>query len=1053
MNVAFAVADEALTAAVFAAKDLLFHDDGLDELSRYVSRTDAMVGDLRARGLANAETLRGLASHVEKAKQVIEAREFRSARKAAEGIADAVSILRAMGLDAALDIKSRADQLVADFEAFELRCAASSEAVMEGIERSTARDDYMIGLIEKILKAVGKDARKEEIVSLKREMEEMEERKRQAEVLFQTQLVELMSAPHSPPNASPGASARCAIASFTCPLSGEVMEDPVAIMCGHSFERKAINSRFDGGDKTCPTCDAELSDLGLIPNISLRSSLEEWKQRRLDSKFRNALSALRDPETLNKALDDMCEFCKVSHYGVSLVEHGIVPKLVALLLRTGDVNTKAALKCLCSLAHGGHDNKVAIAKSNAIRCVVKRFCRGETDAEAVSVLVELSENEEILEQIGNTKNCIPSLVSLLKNPNPDVSHNARRVLERLSSNTQFVIKMAEAGLFQPFLDRFHDAPSETSAASMAIALAEMQLTDSGAKHFEDERFIAHLVRTLRISACLHCLKRLSCSHPGIARAVMADANAVPTLLALFSKQDAVDTLVALVEASQPSDPWFAVLQSEENIHAFLRCDTATPVLLAIARKSEHARQLMWSDQIAMVRLVSSLKARREALQLIGCIAEGNPVPLPQSPDKERVIEALVLTFTNSKDAEERSAAAGIIGGLGTDDTEIDEVLHGSEPFMKAIAEVVRAVTSGSSLLENALKVLVRYTETSMPELHMQLHRHQLHQPLVRVLSEGTALAKQRTALVLARLSQSTQLAVSESTMIPRMKGRLRLVPPTRIFPSFLWCYSGGGGGAQCAVHGTACRTPRNAFCLVKADAVRPLVRALTETESGAVEAALCALETLMDGADAQRARAAAEEIADCGGARAVVEVMEKGTEAAKDKAMDLFQKLYEHSENKEVRSPRARNVIISLLRERSLKKKAVLLLGQMEISNNIKDTANDSIRGLAQLWLPMHLQHNGLEMLDEILSQDKIEDDQDNNGDTGYFCGSPPVRLNNPIVNDVQFDMLTRTRTSPLRISTGGKQNASSCRASPKAKIEGFIPGRPDSPGVVPAIA
>ncbi|KAK1319257.1 U-box domain-containing protein 44 [Acorus calamus] len=925
MDVAFAVAEEALKAAAFAAKDLLFHD-GLDELSRYVSRTDAMVRDLRARGLANAETLRGLESRVEEAKQVIEAREFLSARKAAEGIADAVSILRATGIVAALDIKSRADRLIADFEAFELRCAASSEAVVEGIKRSTTRDDYMIGLIEKISKAVGADARKEEIVSLKREMEEMEERKRQAEVLFQTQLVELMSAPHSPQNASPGASARCAIASFTCPLSGEVMEDPVAIMCGHSFERKAIKDHFDGGNKTCPMCDAELPNLGLTPNISLRSSLEEWKQRRLDSKFRNALSTLvsGDPETLNKALDDMCEFCEVSHYGASLVEHGLVPKLVALLLRTGDVNTKAALKCLCSLAHGGHDNTVAIAKSNAIRCVVKRFCRGETDTEAVSVLVELSENEEILEQIGNTKNCIPSLVSLLKNPNPDVSQNARRVLERLSSNTQFVIKMAEAGLFQPFLDRFHDAPSETSAASMAIALAEMQLTDSGAKHFEDERFIAHLVRTLRISACLHCLKRLSCSHPGIARAVMADANAVPTLLALVSKQDAVDTLVALVEASQPSEPGFGVLQSEENIHAFLRCDTATPVLLAIARKSEHARQLMWSDQIAMVRLVSSLKARREALQLLGCIAEGNPVPLPPSPDKERVIETLALTFTNSEDTEERSAAAGIIGGLGTDDAEIDEVLRGSEPFVKAIAEVIRAATSGSSLLENALKVLVRYTETLMPELQMQLHKHQLHQPLVRVLSKGTALAKQRTALVLARLSQSTQLAVSESTTVPRMKGRLHLVLPTRV----LRCCS--GGSAQCAVHGNAC-TPRHAFCLVKADAVRPLVRALTETESGVVEAALCALETLMDGADTQRARAAAEEIADCGGARAVMEVMEKGTAAAKDKAMDLFQKLYEHSENKEVRSPRARNVIISLLRERSLKKKAVLLLGQMEV--------------------------------------------------------------------------------------------------------------------------
>lgn len=74
--------------------------------------------------------------------------------------------------------------------------------------------------------------------------------------------------------------------------------------------------------------------------------------------------------------------------------------------------------------------------------------------------MELSENEEFAKEIGNTKDCIPYLVSLLQNRNPDVSQKAERVVENLSFNTHFVIKMAEAGYFQPFLARFNQGKKD-----------------------------------------------------------------------------------------------------------------------------------------------------------------------------------------------------------------------------------------------------------------------------------------------------------------------------------------------------------------------------------------------------------------------------------------------------------------------------------------------------------------------------------------------------------------------------------------------------------------
>lgn len=85
---------------------------------------------------------------------------------------------------------------------------------------------------------------------------------------------------------------------------------------------------------------------------------------------------------------------------------------------------------------------------------MKKFCRGETEPEALQVLLDLSENEKLADLIGNTKDCIPSLVSLAQNSVPAISEKALRVLSRLSSKTHFVIQMARAGHVRPFLTSF-----------------------------------------------------------------------------------------------------------------------------------------------------------------------------------------------------------------------------------------------------------------------------------------------------------------------------------------------------------------------------------------------------------------------------------------------------------------------------------------------------------------------------------------------------------------------------------------------------------------------
>jgi hypothetical protein len=66
--------------------------------------------------------------------------------------------------------------------------------------------------------------------------------------------------------------------SFTCPLSGEVIEDPVMDSCAHNFERKAICDWLEH-HSCCPISRKTLSEADLVPNHILAERIDRWKWR------------------------------------------------------------------------------------------------------------------------------------------------------------------------------------------------------------------------------------------------------------------------------------------------------------------------------------------------------------------------------------------------------------------------------------------------------------------------------------------------------------------------------------------------------------------------------------------------------------------------------------------------------------------------------------------------------------------------------------------------------------------------------------------------------
>ena len=62
-----------------------------------------------------------------------------------------------------------------------------------------------------------------------------------------------------------------------CPISGEVMRDPVVTCDGHTYERIQIEAwLFERGHDTSPNTGMVLQDRSLVPNIALRWIAEQY---------------------------------------------------------------------------------------------------------------------------------------------------------------------------------------------------------------------------------------------------------------------------------------------------------------------------------------------------------------------------------------------------------------------------------------------------------------------------------------------------------------------------------------------------------------------------------------------------------------------------------------------------------------------------------------------------------------------------------------------------------------------------------------------------------
>merc|ERR1712146_23627 len=86
------------------------------------------------------------------------------------------------------------------------------------------------------------------------------------------------SNPPIPPNPQPNP--QTVPDGFLCPITGEIMKDPVIDNEGISYEREAIKEWLRRGNTTSPITRQPLQLCDLRPNVDLRKSIEDWQKNR-----------------------------------------------------------------------------------------------------------------------------------------------------------------------------------------------------------------------------------------------------------------------------------------------------------------------------------------------------------------------------------------------------------------------------------------------------------------------------------------------------------------------------------------------------------------------------------------------------------------------------------------------------------------------------------------------------------------------------------------------------------------------------------------------------
>ncbi|KAK7816818.1 putative u-box domain-containing protein 42 [Quercus suber] len=231
---------------------------------------------------------------------------------------------------------------------------------------------------------------------------------------------------------------------FFCPLGKKIMDNPVTIETGVTYERNEITEWFEKFEKSedifCPLTGQKLVSRAFNTNKALKSTIEEWLERNEASRIkvaRTALSLASSKDMVLEAIKDLQTICQRKRY-----------------------------------------NKEMISKTMNISTIIDMLSSSHQPIRHASLqfLLELSKSLSLCEKIGSVPGGILMLINIKYKHSIDAfaSEKADGTLRNLEKVPNNIKHMAECGHLEPLLDHLTEGCEEMKM-EMASYLGEIVL--------------------------------------------------------------------------------------------------------------------------------------------------------------------------------------------------------------------------------------------------------------------------------------------------------------------------------------------------------------------------------------------------------------------------------------------------------------------------------------------------------------------------------------------------------------------------------------------------
>lgn len=288
---------------------------------------------------------------------------------------------------------------------------------------------------------------------------------------------------------------------FRCPISLELMKDPVVVATGQTYDRSSINHWIDCGHNTCPKTGQTLAHTNLIPNRALKNLISLWCREqkipfeKTETNYRltssaaykaaleatkmtasflvNKLSVSPSAEAATRLVYELRMLAKTDKDNrACIAEAGAISSLVRYLTSTDSALQVNAVTTILNLSILDSNKKRIMETNGIVDGIIQALISGatwESKENAAATIFSLSAVQEYRRKLGKRTKLVRGLVELTNEGPSSAKRDALVAVLNFAGEREAVGRLIDGGVVEMALGVAEEFPEESMAIVASIA--------------------------------------------------------------------------------------------------------------------------------------------------------------------------------------------------------------------------------------------------------------------------------------------------------------------------------------------------------------------------------------------------------------------------------------------------------------------------------------------------------------------------------------------------------------------------------------------------------